>query len=85
MLHTKLLVVDGEFVSVGSTNFDMRSLKLNDEASLNIYDTAFAGEMTRAFEEDLVRSEPYTWEAWRARPLRERISEQLIRPLRSHL
>ncbi len=56
MLHTKLLVVDGEFVSVGSTNFDMGSLKLNDEASLNIYDTAFAGEMTRAFEEDLARS-----------------------------
>ncbi len=85
MLHTKLLVVDGEFVSVGSTNFDMRSLKLNDEASLNIYDTTFAGEMTRAFEEDLARSEPYTWEAWQARPLRERISEKLIRPFRSQL
>ena len=85
MLHTKLLVVDEEFVSVGSTNFDMRSLMLNDEASLNIYDTGFAGEMTRAFEEDLARSEPCTWEAWRARPLRERISEQLIRPLRSQL
>ncbi|MGM0669586.1 MAG: phospholipase D-like domain-containing protein [Gemmatimonadota bacterium] len=85
MFHTKLLVADGEFVSVGSTNFDMRSLKLNDEASLNIYDTAFAREMTRAFEEDLARSEPCTWEAWRARLLRERISERLIRPLRSHL
>jgi cardiolipin synthase A/B len=85
MLHTKLLVVDGEFVSVGSTNFDMRSLKLNDEASLNIYDTGFAGEMTRAFEGDLAHSEPCTWEAWRARPLRERISEQLIRPFRSQL
>jgi cardiolipin synthase A/B len=85
MLHTKLLVVDGEFVSVGSTNFDMRSLKLNDEASLNIYDTTFASEMTRAFDEDLAHSEPCTWEAWQARPLRERISEQLIRPLRSQL
>lgn len=85
MLHTKLLVVDGEFVSVGSTNFDMRSLKLNDEASLNIYDIAFAGEMTRVFEEDLTHSEPYTVEAWRARPLRDRISEKLIRPFRSQL
>lgn len=85
MLHTKLLVVDGEFVSVGSTNFDMRSLKLNDEASLNIYDIAFAGEMTRVFEEDLTHSEPYTVEAWRARPIRERISEKLIRPFRSQL
>jgi cardiolipin synthase A/B len=85
MLHTKLMVVDGEFVSVGSTNFDMRSLKLNDEASLNIYDKDFALEMTRAFEEDLALSEPCTWEAWRARPLRERVSERLIRPLRSQL
>lgn len=85
MLHTKLLVVDGEFVSVGSTNFDMRSLELNDEASLNIYDTTFASEMTRTFEDDLAFSEPCTWEAWQARPLRERLSEQLIRPLRSQL
>ncbi|MEX2531368.1 MAG: phospholipase D-like domain-containing protein [Gemmatimonadota bacterium] len=85
MLHTKLLVVDEEFVSVGSTNFDMRSLKLNDEASLNIYDAAFAAEMIQAFEKDLSHSEPCTWEAWRARPLRERMSEQLIRPIRSHL
>jgi cardiolipin synthase A/B len=85
MLHTKLLVVDGEFVSVGSTNFDMRSLKLNDEASLNIFDRGFADEMTRAFDQDLVHSEPYTWDAWRTRPLRERISEQLIRPFRSQL
>jgi cardiolipin synthase A/B len=85
MLHTKLLVVDGEFVSVGSTNFDMRSLKLNDEASLNIYNTGFAAEMTRAFEDDLKHSEPCTWETWRARPLRERLSEQLIRPFRSQL
>jgi len=85
MLHTKLLVVDGEFVSVGSTNFDMRSLKLNDEASLNIYDRDFALEMTKAFEEDLALSEICSWESWRARPLRERISEQLIRPFRSQL
>jgi cardiolipin synthase A/B len=85
MLHTKLLVVDREFVSVGSTNFDMRSLKLNDEASLNIYDRDFALEMTRAFEGDLALSEQCTWEAWRARPLRVRVSEQLIRPLKSQL
>ncbi len=85
MLHTKLLVVDGEFVSVGSTNFDMRSLKLNDEASLNIYDREFAREMTRAFEADLACSTPLTWEEWRGRPFRERAFEQLIRPLRSQL
>ncbi len=85
MLHTKLLVVDGEFVSVGSTNFDMRSLKLNDEASLNIYDRGFAREMTQEFETDLALAEPFSWEEWRARPLLEHVSEQLIRPFRSQL
>ena len=72
-------------MSVGSTNFDLRSRKLNDEASLNIYDRDFALEMTRPFEEDLKRAEPFTWEARRGRPLRERFSEQLIRPFRSQL
>ncbi len=42
MMHNKLLVVDGEIVSVGSTNFDARSFRLNDEASLNVYDRALA-------------------------------------------
>ena len=42
MFHCKVLIVDGLLVSVGSTNFDPRSFRLNDEANLNIYDTAFA-------------------------------------------
>src|SRR5690606_31820210 len=53
MIHVKLLVVDGELVSVGSTNFDIRSFRLNDEASLNIYDHGFADRMTAVFEDDL--------------------------------
>ena len=39
-------------VSVSSTNFDIRSFRLNDEASLNIYDRAFAECMTLVFEAD---------------------------------
>src|SRR5689334_17290577 len=38
MFHCKVLVVDGLWVSVGSTNFDPRSFRLNDEANLNILD-----------------------------------------------
>jgi cardiolipin synthase len=52
MMHTKLLIVDDEMVSVGSTNFDIRSFRVNDEASLNVYDHAFAAQMTAAFEQD---------------------------------
>ena len=43
MFHCKVLVVDGLWVSVGSTNFDTRSFRLNDEANLNVYDRDFAG------------------------------------------
>src|SRR5690606_5830409 len=42
MFHNKLLIVDDEMVSLGSTNFDIRSFRLNDEASLNVYDRDFA-------------------------------------------
>jgi len=44
--HNKLLIVDGIMRSVGSTNFDVRSFRLNDEASLNVYDAVFAARMT---------------------------------------
>ena len=41
MYHCKVMVIDGFMVSVGSTNFDERSFKLNDEANLNVYDAGF--------------------------------------------
>lgn len=85
MLHTKLLVIDGDFVSVGSTNFDMRSIRLNDEASLNVYNSSFAAQMTAVFEADLREAEPYSLARWQSRPLREKFSEQIVRPIRSQL
>ena len=39
-------------VSVGSTNFDNRSFRLNDEANLNVYDPAFAARQSAVFEDD---------------------------------
>ncbi|MGJ4729228.1 cardiolipin synthase [Luteimonas sp. SDU101] len=85
MIHVKLLVVDGEMVSVGSTNFDIRSFRLNDEASLNVYDHAFAARMTEAFERDLEQARQYDLETWKRRPLRQKLAEKLVRPLRSQV
>lgn len=85
MLHTKLLVIDDEFVSVGSTNFDIRSIRLNDEASLNIYSSDFATRMTKVFEADLLAAESYSLARWMNRPLREKISEKILLPIRSQL
>jgi cardiolipin synthase len=56
MYHCKVLIVDEVWVSVGSTNFDDRSFRLNDEANLNIYDAGFAAELVKVFEQDKERS-----------------------------
>ncbi len=56
MYHCKVLIVDDVWVSVGSTNFDDRSFRLNDEANLNIYDAAFAVEQVKVFKDDKRKS-----------------------------
>ena len=85
MYHCKVLIVDQLLVSVGSTNFDNRSFRLNDEATLNIVDTEFAGAQTAVFEEDLEKSRIVTLAAWRQRPLRERFAERASSLIRSQL
>jgi len=60
MLHVKLMIVDDVFVSVGSGNFDNRSIRLNDEANLDMLDREFAAEQTRLFEMDKRRSHRVT-------------------------
>ncbi len=85
MYHCKVMIVDGLMVSVGSTNFDNRSFRLNDEANLNIYDAAFAARQTELFEQDLRKSRRVTLQAWQNRPLSEKASEKLASLLHSQL
>jgi cardiolipin synthase len=85
MFHVKVMVVDGRWTSVGSTNFDSRSFRLNDEANLNILDATFAGGQVRVFEEDKARSRRVTRDAWRRRPLSERLAERMAGVLRPQL
>jgi len=60
MVHVKLMVVDGAFVSVGSGNLDLRSIRLNDEANMNVLNHSFASQQTRLFELDKRRSREIT-------------------------
>lgn len=85
MLHTKMLIFDGFMVSVGSTNFDTRSFELNDEASLNVFEAEFAGQMTAVFEADLKSSARYSLDQWRARSWLERAGEVALLPIRAQL
>jgi cardiolipin synthase A/B len=85
MFHNKMLIVDHHLVSVGSTNFDLRSFQLNDEASLNVYDAEFAARMTEVFERDLKPTTQYTYQMWANRPWTEKFAERFIQPLKSQL
>lgn len=57
MMHTKVLIVDGEWAVVGSANFDNRSFDLNYEIVLAIADAEFAAELEESIEGDLARAE----------------------------
>jgi len=75
MYHCKVLVVDGLWISVGSTNFDNRSFALNDEANLNILDPAFAARQIAIFEQDRAHATPITFAQWQQRPFTEKVVE----------
>ena len=75
MFHCKVMVVDALLVSVGSTNFDERSFRLNDEANLNIMDAAFARRQIEIFQADMKRSKRMSFEAWKRRPWQEKALE----------
>lgn len=85
MYHCKVMIVDQLLVSVGSTNFDNRSFRLNDEANLNVYDAAFAQRQTHVFEDDIRRSRRVTYGAWLERPWSEKLHEKMTGLLRSQL
>jgi cardiolipin synthase len=75
MYHTKLLVVDDRWSSIGSANLDERSFRLNAEANLNVMDQTFAAEQIRLFDNDLAHSKQITLEQWEHRPGNEKFME----------
>ena len=85
LMHAKTMVVDGIWAHVGTTNLDNRSFALNEEINLIAYDHAVAGELEKAFADDLKYSKKLTYEAWKARPWREKFLELFTVPLKEQL
>jgi len=79
MLHSKAMVVDGLFATIGSINFDVRSMSKNAEVSLSLYDRGFADLIEAMFVRDLERCHEVTYEAWKHRGVPARIAEALSR------
>jgi cardiolipin synthase A/B len=72
LIHQKIVVIDGEWAHVGSTNFDARSLALNEEIGVGILDRDIAGQLEAAFEQDLKACRRLRLESWRRRPAWDR-------------
>jgi cardiolipin synthase len=79
VLHAKTAVIDGNWSTVGSTNIDTRSFLHNSELNVIVMGDAFGGEMERAFQEDLRDSNEVTLDAWRNRPVINRMKEWAAR------
>lgn len=75
MLHTKAMVVDDVWVSIGSMNFVRRSMRSNAEVNLAFFDRDFAAEVRAVIETDIASSTAVTLEAWRHRGTFERVKE----------
>jgi cardiolipin synthase len=75
-LHAKTFVIDGEWSTIGSINFDNRSLALNDEATLMVLDPSVAAQMNRIFADDLRHAQEITRASFRRRSWLERLAER---------
>jgi cardiolipin synthase len=72
VLHAKTAVIDGHWSTVGSSNLDQQSLRLNLEANVLVEDARFAGSMESMFLQDLEHCDEMTHQEWKDRPLWER-------------
>jgi cardiolipin synthase A/B len=84
LMHAKTMVVDGQWVSIGSANLDNRSFALNNELNLAFLDKGLAARMTEIFRDDLKLSKPVTYEEWQRHGWRNFFYLPLI-PLRDQL
>ena len=69
LLHQKIIVIDGIWSCVGSTNFDERSFQLNDEISMGVIDAGVAAQLKAAFEADRRYAKQRHFEEWRSRSM----------------
>jgi cardiolipin synthase len=80
-LHSKMLVVDGKIVSIGTANMDVRSFSSNFEVNTFIYNSELSSQCSEIFEKDIARSKLLTKELYDKRGLMIKLQEGLCRLL----
>jgi cardiolipin synthase A/B len=73
LIHQKIIIVDGKWSCVGSTNFDDRSFELNDEVSCGFTDPDIARQLREAFFDDMRFCEEVNFEKWRKRGIKHKV------------
>jgi cardiolipin synthase len=73
--HTKLFIVDDHYVHIGSANMDPRSLRLNFEIAVEVFDEAFGARLAGHVDEVIQRSRPVTLDEVDGRPFLARIRD----------
>ena len=79
------MIVDEEWVSIGSANFDNRSFLLNEENNVNVLDKAFAADMLAQFQEDKKRADQVSYQDWLNRPWYRKVLEAFSLILKSQV
>ena len=77
MMHHKIMIVDGLWSTVGTTNFDNRSFSHNEENNVCACDQGFARELSDTYERDIAVCELVTLESGKRRPLPQKTAEAL--------
>jgi cardiolipin synthase len=80
LLHTKMMIIDGTWATVGSANFDNRSMAMNDELNVVVYDPTIATRLEEIFVEDLSESTKLTREQLENRQWLHRALSVLLSP-----
>jgi cardiolipin synthase len=76
-MHAKAIIIDDRVSIVGTANLDNRSLRLNYETNLVVFDEPFANALKRIVLDDMAQSEPLELAAWRSRPAHRMVAENL--------
>ncbi len=85
MFHCKYMIIDDIWTSVGSSNFDSRSFRLNAEANLNVLNAEFAAKQIRVFEEDKAHSREITLEMVKHEPIWNKVLNKAVTPIKPEL
>ena len=75
LLHQKVIVIDGCWAAIGSTNFDDRSFEVNDEVSMVVYDVGIARELEATFDRDLAHAKEMQLDLWKKRPVLHKLRD----------